>query len=310
MELFIITFFAILAFIPYVSAHGFVSKVLIDGKEYDGNTPQSSAISSPIRMISTIDPVKGADNPSITCGQDAQAAKLTVPANSGSNLQITWESGSGDVDWDHNVGPIMNYMAACGGNDCSTFNGSSAEFFKIEQSGQNADGTWAQAALHVGMPFNLTLPDNLSPGGYLLRHEIIALQGAVSVGGAEFYPSCIQLLIGGSGNGIPSPTVSFPGAYSDTDPGILDPDVYNPGSSYTFPGGPLSNLASPGANSSDSSSPAGSGASGSAPAGASATPASTTAAGAPSASATKTCRLNQKRMAKRHAREWRIGGSH
>lgn len=115
MELFIITFFAILAFIPYVSAHGFVSKVLIDGKEYDGNTPQSSAstsstplflrthvdtsaVSSPIRMISTIDPVKGADNPSITCGQDAQAAKLTVPANSGSNLQITWESGSGDVD--------------------------------------------------------------------------------------------------------------------------------------------------------------------------------------------------------------------
>lgn len=164
--------------------------------------------------------------------------------------------------------------------------------------------------LDVGLPFNLTLPDNLSPGGYLLRHEIIALQGAVSVGGAEFYPSCIQLLIGGSGSGVPSPTVSFPGAYSDTDPGILDPDVYNPGSSYTFPGGPLSNLASPGANSSDSSSPAASGASGSAPAGASATPASTTAAGAPSASATKTCRLNQKRMAKRHAREWHIGGSH
>lgn len=43
----------------------------------------------------------------------------------------------------------MNYMAACGGNDCSTFNGSSAEFFKIEQSGQNADGTWAQAALRT-----------------------------------------------------------------------------------------------------------------------------------------------------------------
>ena len=48
-------------------------------------------------MISTTDPVKGADNPSMTCGQDAQAAKLTVPANPGSKLEITWMSGSGDA---------------------------------------------------------------------------------------------------------------------------------------------------------------------------------------------------------------------
>ena len=32
-------------------------------------------------------------------------------------------------------------------------------------------------------------------------------------------------MIGGNGNGTPNPTVSFPGAYSDTDPGIYDPDV-------------------------------------------------------------------------------------
>jgi hypothetical protein len=77
----------------------------------------------------------------------------------------------------------------------------------------------------TGAPYQLTLPENLSPGGYLLRHEIIALQLAVSVGGAEFYPSCTQLLVGGSGNGQPNATVTFPGAYSDTDPGIYDPDV-------------------------------------------------------------------------------------
>lgn len=45
------------------------------------------------------------------------------------------------------------------------------------------------------------------------------------MGGAEFYPSCTQVLIGGSGNTQPDITVSFPGAYHDDDPGIYDPDV-------------------------------------------------------------------------------------
>ena len=55
--------------------------------------------------------------------------------------------------------------------------------------------------------------------------QLIALQIAVSLGGAEFYPSCTQVRVSGSGNGAPNSTVSFPGAYSDTDPGILTPDV-------------------------------------------------------------------------------------
>ena len=96
-----------------------------------------------------------------------------------------------------------------------------------------------------GSPVTLTLPTQVEPGDYLVRHEIIALQLAVSAGGAEFYPSCTQIRVGGSQSGTPNQTVSFPGAYSDTDPGILDPNVYTPGSPYIFPGPPVSNLASP-----------------------------------------------------------------
>ena len=78
-----------------------------------------------------------------------------------------------------------------------------------------------------GDAFTIKLPENLTPGDYLIRHEIIALQIAVSVGGAEFYPSCSQLRVGGSQSGAPSSSdlVSLPGAYSDTDPGIYDPSV-------------------------------------------------------------------------------------
>jgi Auxiliary Activity family 9 (formerly GH61) len=96
-----------------------------------------------------------------------------------------------------------------------------------------------------GSPASITLPTQVAPGDYLVRHELIALQLAVSVGGAEFYPSCTQIRVGGSQTGTPNQTVSFPGAYNDNDPGIYDPNVYSPGSPYIFPGGPVSNLASP-----------------------------------------------------------------
>jgi len=76
----------------------------------------------------------------------------------------------------------------------------------------------------------------------LVRHELIAMQLGMSPGGAEFYPACLQIRLAAPSSGSPAPlpsgdlVVNFPGGYSDTDPGILDPDVYNPGSNYTFPG--------------------------------------------------------------------------
>ena len=96
-----------------------------------------------------------------------------------------------------------------------------------------------------GQPASLTLPTQVAPGDYLVRHELIALQLATTLGGAEFYPSCTQIRVGGSQKGTPNQTVSFPGAYNDNDPGILDPNAYTPGATYIFPGGPVSNLASP-----------------------------------------------------------------
>lgn len=93
----------------------------------------------------------------------------------------------------------------------------------------------------VGATIKATIPKNLAAGEYLLRTEIIALQLALSLGGAEFYPACARLKIGGTGTGAPaaSDLVSLPGAYSDNDPGIYTPNVYNPGFKYVFPGPPI-----------------------------------------------------------------------
>jgi len=72
--------------------------------------------------------------------------------------------------------------------------------------------------------YNYTIPACLKPGYYLVRHEIIALHSAWAVGGAQFYPSCHQLQISGSGNVVPTKDknelVSFPGAYKADSPNI------------------------------------------------------------------------------------------
>lgn len=88
-----------------------------------------------------------------------------------------------------------------------------------------------------GDTYTTHIPANLSPGDYLVRHEIIALQLATAQGGAEFYPSCSQIRVSGNGTGVPQETVALPGAYSDTDPGILVPTVRS--LSYSFASGVL-----------------------------------------------------------------------
>jgi hypothetical protein len=96
-----------------------------------------------------------------------------------------------------------------------------------------------------GRPASVTLPTKVAPGDFLVRREIIVLHLAVTLGGAEFYSSCTQIRVGDSQTGTPNQTVFFPGACNDNDPGIYDPSIYSPGAPYTFPGGPVSNVASP-----------------------------------------------------------------
>ncbi|KIJ64015.1 lytic polysaccharide monooxygenase [Hydnomerulius pinastri MD-312] len=225
-----------------VSAHGYVGSVTIDGTSYPGNEPGGATNPSIIRQVSTIDPVKGSSNPSLNCGMNATLAANVANANPGSQLLVHWVGGStGDSDWPHNVGPIMHYMTKCDGS-CSSYDSSNAEWFKISELGlQPGNTTWYQADIMAGQPANVTIPSNIAPGGYLLRSELISLQLAVSVGGAEFYPACIQLNIGGSGTGAAtsSEECTLPGCYTDSEAGIYDPEIYNPPLTYTFPGPPV-----------------------------------------------------------------------
>jgi hypothetical protein len=72
-----------------------------------------------------------------------------------------------------------------------------------------------------------TIPQDTPAGDYLFRVEHIGLHVASAEGAAQFYLACGQITVTGSGGGNPSPLVSFPGAYSPTDPGIMI-NIYYP----------------------------------------------------------------------------------
>ncbi|KAJ7212115.1 glycoside hydrolase family 61 protein [Mycena pura] len=279
-------------FVIPAAAHGWVGSITVAGKLYQGNGLGTSGAPSVIRQVNTNSPVTSVSDPNLACGPNAQLAQLVADANPGDPVAVDWVSTEGP--WFHNVGPMLTYLANCGSASCTQFDASQAMWFKIQQSGRDSSG-WAQAQLNSGAPANFTLPSNLAPGNYLLRHEIIALQNGVTEGGAEFYASCSQLSVGGSDSGEPSSSelVKLPGAYSATDPGILV-DVYsNPNAPYTFPGPPIAAFVSgdtPSAAGSVSSHPTTSThpATGTQPAG-------TLASAAPSTSSTS-CKLRRKTL--------------
>jgi lytic cellulose monooxygenase (C1-hydroxylating) len=84
---------------------------------------------------------------------------------------------------------------------------------------------------------DVSIPADTPAGDYLLRAEVIALHTAASSGGAQFYVSCYQITVQGSGKStaaVPA-GVSFPGALKASDPGILI-NIHTKLSTYVNPG--------------------------------------------------------------------------
>ncbi|TFK98989.1 glycosyl hydrolase family 61-domain-containing protein [Pterulicium gracile] len=243
-----VTCFTLLSLLPsLVAAHGFVSQITVNNKkEFHGNSPYRNPDPSAVRQITGVEPVKGANNPDINCGLGSKIASDVLQVMPGDRLSFEWHGGDGSP-WPHNIGPMMTYMASCGDQLCNDFDSTKAKWFKIEQTGRVAPGkAWIQGRLlDFDVPANVTLPGNIQPGNYLIRHEIIALHLGEQKGGAEFYPSCAQLEVGGNGNGKPSEDelVTFPGGYSDDDPGVHAKQIWDVNAKYVYPGPPVAKFA-------------------------------------------------------------------
>ncbi|EIM85952.1 uncharacterized protein STEHIDRAFT_98247 [Stereum hirsutum FP-91666 SS1] len=134
-------------------------------------------------------------------------------------------------------GPVIAYLAKV--ENATQTDVTGLDWFKIYEDGLTvSDQSWGVDRLIANkgkVTFNL--PSCIEAGQYLLRVEIIALHAANSYPGAQFYMECAQLQITGGGSTSPA-TVSFPGAYSGTDPGIKI-NIYQTLPSYTNPGPPV-----------------------------------------------------------------------
>jgi hypothetical protein len=107
------------------------------------------------------------------------------------------------------MGPVDSPTRSSNGLDVclsgfASCNGKGTGWFKIDQMGMTAPpltGTsWGTAVVYSNLAWTSTIPKNLAPGNYLIRHELLALHQANT---PQFYPECAQLHVSGSGTAVP-----------------------------------------------------------------------------------------------------------
>ncbi|OJT10389.1 hypothetical protein TRAPUB_13081 [Trametes pubescens] len=218
-----------------VSARTVFSAIAVDGVE------QGHGIA--VRVPTTNNPVTDISSPSIICNTDfiqpVSSAVASVPAGGVVSAEFH-HTPAGYIGPDPadpldptNKGPVIAYLASI--PDATQTDVSGLKWFKIFEDGLNPQThQWGSDHLFNSGGFaNVTIPSCIEAGQYLLRVESISLSSATSYPGAQFFLSCAQLEVTGGGKASPA-TVSFPGAYTPTTPGITA-NIYGD-STYTVPG--------------------------------------------------------------------------
>ncbi|KAH8789029.1 glycoside hydrolase [Hyaloscypha sp. PMI_1271] len=136
-------------------------------------------------------------------------------------------------------GPALAYMAKVpAGKTAATWGGSGQVWFKIyEEKPTVSNNALSWPSYKIPSKIPVATPS----GEYLLRAEHTAMHLANQLNGAQFYVSCAQITVTGSGAGTPGPLVSFFGACKNADPGIkynINAPVKNP-TNYVPPGPPV-----------------------------------------------------------------------
>jgi len=223
------------------NAHTIFQRVSVNGAD--------QGLLTGLRAPSSNNPITNVGDGGFACnnGDSSSSTIITIPA--GAKVGALWQHVIGGAqfanDPDNPIasshhGPIQAYLAKV--SNAQTTPSTGLAWFKVASDGLNG-GKWGvdNMVANAGWSY-FNMPTCIAPGNYLLRVEIAALHNAYSSGGAQFYVSCAQINVTGSGTFTPSSTVSFPGAYSASDPGILI-NIYgtggaadNGGKPYTPPG--------------------------------------------------------------------------
>ncbi|EON95758.1 putative glycoside hydrolase family 61 protein [Phaeoacremonium minimum UCRPA7] len=248
-----ITAIGLLSLLPLVASHGAVTSYTIGGTAYpgyDGFAPSTSPKTIQ-RQWSDYNPTMTVTDSKMRCN-GGTSASMTASIKAGENITANYKQ------WTHQQGPVMVWMFKCAG-EFAGCDGSGKGWFKIDQmgmwGGQLNSNNWGTAMVYKNLKWSSKIPSNLTPGNYLIRHELLALHQANT---PQFYAECAQLAVTGSGSTLPSADYlySIPGYAPQSDPGItvsspetykshgyvsllpLQVDVYSSkATTYTCPGG-------------------------------------------------------------------------
>ncbi|KAL2156624.1 hypothetical protein VTH82DRAFT_1369 [Thermothelomyces myriococcoides] len=197
-------------------AHSIFQKVSVNGAD--------QGLLVGLRAPQSDYPVYDVNDQQLTCGLPGTRSDKVIDVKAGDRIGAWWGHVIGGEQYpsdpDHPIaashkGPISTYMARV--DNAATASDAGLQWFKIhEDTFDPATGLWG-------------VDNMIANSGWSFPH------------GAQFYQSCAQLNVSGSGTYLPSEMVSIPGAYNQDDPGILIqiwvngiPD--NGGKPYTAPG--------------------------------------------------------------------------
>ncbi|KAK5999392.1 hypothetical protein QM012_005517 [Aureobasidium pullulans] len=227
-----------------VNAHAIMQRIMVDGVDQGSLTG--------IRAPSTNNPVQDVSSSDILCGASSGTSSKLITIPAGASVAGGWAhllggpQGSGDSDnpiASSHKGPTQVYLAKV--DNAVSASATGLKWFKIASDAVTSSGVWGVDDMIKNTDSNgfgwqkFTMPSCIAPGQYLMRVELLALHSATAEGGAQFYQSCAQIKVTGSGSFSPaaSAEMALPGGYTATDPGILaniyDSSIYT---SYKAPG--------------------------------------------------------------------------
>ncbi|KAB8262996.1 glycosyl hydrolase family 61-domain-containing protein [Aspergillus pseudonomiae] len=216
---------------PLVSGHYVFSKLIVDGqttKDFEYIRENSNGYQPTLASEIVSDDFR------CNKGSMESAAKTkvyTVAPGAEIGFQLAYGATM------KHPGPLQIYMSKAPG-DVKSYDGS-GDWFKVYQegvchdiSGGLKDTDWCTWDKDTA---SFKIPENTPAGQYLVRVEHIGLHRGFS-GNSEFYFTCAQIEVTGSGSGVPEPLVKIPGMYNPEDPNIHFDIYYPTPTSYDLPG--------------------------------------------------------------------------
>jgi len=166
----------VLAIASTSSAHLLFQKVSVNGVD------QGSKVG--IKVPKSNYPILTVDTPDLACNNNFSQpiSDAVINIKAGATIRTFWGHVLGGAQWPNDLDnpiasfhhrPILTYLAKVN-NAATVKNPTALQWFKIQHEGKSEANVWAADRLYAAQGwYNLTLPECIAPGNYLMRHEII-----------------------------------------------------------------------------------------------------------------------------------------